>query len=326
MVDKIRCGIVVNTPIAPRAGTGGHAESLPRKDYLLLSEALDAQITNFAPRSVHKTVPRSGLAFWLAQAWNVFQRRDEYDVILSMSEQVGLWLALLFKLARCNKPHVMISHNLTPRKKSLLLRFLHVDSHITKFVCYGSAQSAFLTRDLRIPFEKVEVVPHAVDSLFWRPLPLPTERLITSAGLTSRDYPTLLRAIADVDVDLAIAAASPWTTSHNGKRPGDVPANVKIVRCTPLELRDLYARSLFVVVPLPPRNSQAGSLVIYEAMAMGKAVVTTRNGGQVDIVEEGVTGSYVPAGDASALRQVITHLLEHPREAHSMGAKARKIV
>jgi len=69
-----------------------------------------------------------------------------------------------------------------------------------------------------------------------------------------------------------------------------------------LELRDLYARSRFVVAPLVPSESDNGVTVILEAMVMGKPVVCSRTRGQVDVVQDGVTGIYVP-GDAVAVER-----------------------
>ena len=323
---SMKCMIVVNTPTPWRLGTERRQEEEePRSDYLLLAASMDAQIV--APQ---RGAARRSLAFrfysYLSQAWRVFRRRHEYDVVLTMSEQVGLLLALLFKVARCKKTHIMVSHYMTPSRKSAFLRLLHVDSHITKFICYGTVQAAFLTRDLGVPKEKVEFVLHPKDQLFWRPMPLPEERMIFSAGMLARDYDALVEAVEGLDVDVVIAASSPWVNGKKGPPPGRVLGRVKFVQCTPSEMRELYARSMFVVVPLVPVNIQAGSMVIYESMAMGKAVVTTANGGNVDIVRDGETGHYVPPGDPKALRQAITRLLENPSEARRMGDRGRELV
>jgi Glycosyl transferases group 1 len=61
-------------------------------------------------------------------------------------------------------------------------------------------------------------------------------------------------------------------------------------------------------------------------MAMGKAAIVTRTRGQVDVVREGVSGLYVPPGDARGLRQAIEHLLAHPEEAARMGRAGRELV
>ncbi len=89
------------------------------------------------------------------------------------------------------------------------------------------------------------------------------------------------------------------------------------------ELRDLYARSRFVVVPLHASDTDNGVTVILEAMAMGKAVICSRTRGQVDVIQEGVTGIYVPVGDAAALRAAILSLWAEPQRAQQMGTKCK---
>ena len=297
----------------------------PRKDYLLLAESLGALI--IPAKGPAGRLPGAWFLAFLAQAWQAFRRRGEYDVVLTMTEQVGLPLALLFKLSRCRKPHVMISHYMTPARKSIFLRLFRVHSHIAKIICYGSAQAKFLSDTLGVPPAKVAMVYHAADSAFWKPAPITPERLIVSAGNAARDYPTLLKAVeGGLEADVVIAAFSPWVNGTQRRPKGNAPPNVKFVRCTAEELRDLYTRCLFIVVPLAPVNAHFGSLVIYEAMAMGKAVVTAANAGNVDLVREGETGHYVPPGDAPALRAAITHLIDNPDEALRMGRRAREIV
>jgi mannosyltransferase len=63
-----------------------------------------------------------------------------------------------------------------------------------------------------------------------------------------------------------------------------------------------------------------------EAMACGVPVVATRTGAFVDIVQEGVTGSVVPIGDAASLSAAIEPILDDPALRASMGARARERV
>jgi glycosyltransferase involved in cell wall biosynthesis len=79
-------------------------------------------------------------------------------------------------------------------------------------------------------------------------------------------------------------------------------------------------------VPLVPSDSDNGVTVILEAMAMGKPVVCSRTRGQVDVIEDGVTGIYVPVGNPMALREAMLSLWNEPQRAHAMGARARAYV
>ena len=48
--------------------------------------------------------------------------------------------------------------------------------------------------------------------------------------------------------------------------------------------------------------------------------------GQVDVIQDGVTGVYVPVGDPVALREAMLSLWNDPHRAHTMGARARAYV
>jgi glycosyltransferase involved in cell wall biosynthesis len=93
-----------------------------------------------------------------------------------------------------------------------------------------------------------------------------------------------------------------------------------------VDLRQLYADAQFVVMPLHETDFQAGVTTILEAMAMGKAVVCTRTNGQTDVVIDGITGMYVPPGDAVGLRAAIERLRRDPTQARRLGDAARSYI
>ena len=97
-------------------------------------------------------------------------------------------------------------------------------------------------------------------------------------------------------------------------------------RLTQAELRELYRSSRLVAVPVRDVDFQAGSLVMYEAMACGRPVIATRSRGQEDILEPGETGLYVAPGDADEMRAAISTLLGDPDRAEGMGRRAREVV
>ena len=95
---------------------------------------------------------------------------------------------------------------------------------------------------------------------------------------------------------------------------------------TQYELRQLYADSFFMVMPLENVKFQAGVTAILECLAMGKAVICSRVPGQTDVVVEDENGRYVPPGDPSSLNAEIRRLLSRPEEADRLGANGRKLV
>jgi glycosyltransferase involved in cell wall biosynthesis len=149
---------------------------------------------------------------------------------------------------------------------------------------------------------------------------------LCSVGLERRDYPTLIEAVRGMDVRLIVAAASPWSKRTDTTAGQDIPPNVTVQRFNQHELRQVYANSRFLVMPLFDVDFQAGVTAILEAMAMERAVICSRTRGQTDVIVEGETGLYVPPGDVAALRAAIQRLLNHPEEAARMGRAGRRVV
>ncbi len=71
-----------------------------------------------------------------------------------------------------------------------------------------------------------------------------------------------------------------------------------------------------------PSITEACSMAIIESMAVGRPVVATRAGGNVELIVEGETGRLTERTPA-ALAQAISSLLEDPEERSRMGEAAR---
>jgi glycosyltransferase involved in cell wall biosynthesis len=77
------------------------------------------------------------------------------------------------------------------------------------------------------------------------------------------------------------------------------------------------------VVALTSLN-EGSPVSLIEAMAAGRAVVSTAVGGVADVVTDGVSGVLVPSGDAEALAGAIGALLGEPERRHRLGQAARR--
>lgn len=84
----------------------------------------------------------------------------------------------------------------------------------------------------------------------------------------------------------------------------------------------LAIADLFVL----PSLSEGLSIAILEAMAAGKPVVSTRVGGNPELVVDGETGLLVESADAERLATAMTRLLSDPREARRLGQNSRRRV
>ena len=309
------------------------ADRRPRPDYLELARAMDADTMDIAEAQrrtgwLGRVLQRIGGPGALL-AWASFRERDRYDAIVTDGEQVGILLALLCVLTRQRiGTHMMIVHILSTRRKSSLFKLFRLGRQVDLLLVYSSWQQRFIVEELSIPSDRVVLTPFMVDTRFFAPRTAtsPPRPMICTAGLEQRDYPTLMEAVSGLDLDVVIAAASPWSKRADTTKGVPLPPNVTVCQLGYADLRDLYADSLFVVVPLFDVGFQAGVTTILEAMAMGKAVICSRTIGQTDVVTDGVTGIYIGPGSASALRSAIVDLVDDLDRAHLIGDAGRQYV
>ena len=89
------------------------------------------------------------------------------------------------------------------------------------------------------------------------------------------------------------------------------------------ELVDYYRDADVFVLP---SRSEPWGMVLNEAAAAGLPLVATEESGAArDLIEEGVNGFRVPAGDVSALRERLTRLAEDAELRASAGARSREL-
>ncbi len=349
--------LLVVSATVPSTSRDVSAPRGPRKDYLELQRRLDATVIDRSSvnRSTFSRLLAKTCGMPVAQAWLAFRERSNYRAIFTDGEHIAIPLALLLKLARSRVPHITIGHRLTAAKKRPFFRWIRVDSHIARIALHSRAQYELAVSNLRIPSNRLAFVPYQVDTEFWRPQAVPEERMICSAGLEFRDYPTLFKAVEGLDVQVVIGAASHWSKRRNTAEAQSRPSTVQVGAFDYFTLRDLYGRAAIVVVPLDDIDFQAGVTTILEAMAMGKPVIVTHSAGQTDVVEDrrattrghvprqrpvsllrqfaelagthlDPSGFYVPPGEADTLRRAIEYLLNRPEERARLGAAGRRTV
>jgi glycosyltransferase involved in cell wall biosynthesis len=311
-----------------------------RIDYLEMAPAFGADLIDFPTAAagglISRLLARAGQKE-LSLAWECFRRRGRYRVIFTDGEQIALPLAALLKYLAFferERPRVlMLAHDITTPKKAFFYERLGVQSHIDFTFLFSKWHKAEMQRRWGVPQEQLVDLNFMVDAHFFsmdargvRPPPRKARPQACAVGIEARDYPTLMRAADGLAVDVIIAASSPWSHQQDSTTAQPPPANVRVDRDPRLDVRQLYADSDFVVMPLYDVDRAAGSTTILEAMAMGKAVICSRATGQRDLVVDGETGIYVPPGDVAAMRAAITHLIENPAECRRMGVAGRRRV
>jgi len=311
----------------------------PRRDYVELAQMLDAEVIDGEYMARHaapiaRLVART-VSLAAGQVVEGFLRRRRYSVIVAWADRIGLPLALLLKITRSRQQLVLISIRITNGVKGFFVKRLRVHSHLHSIFA-RSLQRELAADELGVPADKLRIDGPAIDELFWKPTKSASENMICAVGWEERDYATLIEAVRTLPVNVEIAAGtstlpdlpdvSRTVDANLVKSTGELPSTVRLRTYQPLELRELYARSRFVVVPVNPVDFDAGATAITEAMAMGKAVITSRAAALTNVFQDGEAGIFVEPGDVAAWREAIRYLLDHPDEAVLMGEAGRASV
>jgi len=269
------------------------------------------------------------LPLLVAQAMELWLTAGRFDAIVTWGERHSLMAAAVLRVRPRRPGHVAILMWPSKRNRTLLrLLFAKID----RFIAWPPLQRRYTEEKLGIPPERFIDARGPVDTRFWRPMPGAGD-LICGAGQEMRDYGTLLEALRGLDIPCHIAAGQglfkarflheEWQANVGQQT---IPDNVTLGRKPHAELRDLYARSRFVVVPLLPSDMDNGITVITESFAMGKAVICTESPGQTGLLEPGINCVRVPPFDAEALRDAILELWNDPEKCRRLGEAGRQAV
>ncbi|HXW05377.1 MAG TPA: glycosyltransferase family 4 protein [Vicinamibacterales bacterium] len=292
-------------------------------------------------------------------AWELVQE-GRVDLVHGLGASV---LGYARRRARAAAPLVLNPQGLeefgaTDPARARLKRALYLPLRRAVVVCAKAADRVIATdralepavrRHLRVPADRVCVIPNAID-LEWLDSLVTDEdaaRVRATAGVGPRD--TVLLSVGRIEANKGfhvLADALAALRLHSGLPGpcrwvivGDGPYRPTLQRriaasglesaaflAGRLDDRDLHgwyrAASLFV----HPTLYEGSSLVTLEAMAHRKAVVATTAGGIPDKVTPGTTGWLVAPGDASALAAALSAALASGARLGEMGEAGRRVV
>lgn len=280
------------------------------------------QIEWWQRRMLVLPAPGVGWRAFLSGAWATIKTGLRHDVVISANVRNSLAMGFVKRLFGLRWPRLMMVEmrlddpppGLRWRLKVALQRFSYAKVDLM-CVSARKEREQYAER-LRVPLERLRFIPWHTNVLQPRHHPA-TENVIFSAGRTGRDWQTLARAVAGLATPVVVVC------SKSDAERVSFPANVTVLTDIPYaRYRELLSAARVVLIPLEPHVYSSGQVVILEAMALGKPVITTRVLGSEDYIDDGVDGLLVAPGDHQDLRAAIDKVLSNPALEQAMGHNA----
>lgn len=270
-------------------------------------------------------LPIAALPF-LARRENL-QRLNQASAIVATTNSFGVGAAILKRLGYLRSDLLFLPMGLVRRSMSPWLAWWYRwILRGTRILSISRGEQKFLSSALGARVS-VDYIPFGVDEQFWRPGEPGDDGYVLSIGNDqSRDYHTLLSVWRPEDPPLRIVTSLPMPNA---------PANVEIIRgdwrsqiLSDDEVRRLYQRARFVVLPIRETLQPSGQSACLQAMACGKAVILSDIQGLWDrqLMVDGNTVLLTRPGDLEDLRRGIDKLLTSTALAASLGLNARQVI
>jgi glycosyltransferase involved in cell wall biosynthesis len=270
----------------------------------------------------------------LAPQLTVFLDQRNHDVMLSGTETDSIALGVLRRLGLYRRGVVSIVH--APPRPPLdraWLTKLAFGRHDRLLFLSSANRDLYLS--LGIDPARTAVVDWGLDLSYYRPAPLAPDAwehpYVLSAGKTRRDHATLVKGFAGAPIELQLYCSEASAPSESITPPN---AHVHFNRTgysdesetlTDAQLQEAYRGCVAVAVPLTSNGALAGHTSMLEALAMGRAVLVTRNPMfDIDVEREGA-GLVIDVGDVEGWSRALAWVVEHPEETAAMGVRGRQL-
>jgi glycosyltransferase involved in cell wall biosynthesis len=267
-------------------------------------------------------------AFWRLVRFLRRERIDVFQAYFPDSTYFGVPAAWLAGVPRILRTRNNLGYWMTPWHRRL--------GRLCDVLCDGLVANCDACRDAVVADEglspgRVAVLENGVDLSRFPDsrAPARTRRVGVTANLRAvKGLDVFVRAAAEV------SAAHPGATFHVA---GEGPLRPELERLAKevglgerLSLRgsvaDVPDFLAGLEVAVLPSLTEGMSNALLEYMAAGRAIVATAVGGNVRLIEDGVSGLLAPPGDAGRLAAAVGRLLSDPALAARLGAAARRRV
>jgi mannosyltransferase len=281
---------------------------------------------SYAPDGIARMGVGDLLKLWRRRAPLIWHARRNDEMMVGLLLRALGWPLKLIFTSAAQRHHTWITRRLIRRMDAI--------------IATSDVSASFLKRE-------ATVIPHGVDTEVYAPPP-DRAAAFAESGLPGRYAIGCFGRIraqkgSDVFVDAmcrllprypdfsavmvgAVVAEQTGFANDLKKRIEAAGLASRIVITGELEIDEVqrwYQR--LTIYAFTSRNEGFG-LTLIEAMAAGAALVAARAGAAELVVEDGITGVLVPAGDVEALTTALEPLMRDPQAAGAMGARGRQRV
>jgi glycosyltransferase involved in cell wall biosynthesis len=323
-------------------------------DVLALAPEFDdetlAQLTALGIRTKRILLDRTGTnpIRDIGTVWSIFRvlRAERPDVVLAYTMKPIVYGGLAARLAGVRQVFALFTglgyafmdgHSDAKRR---LIRLVTVVLHrlslrrINGAFCYNEQERRDL-RGYRLIPEHVPLIMvpgSGVDTSWFTPTPpvlSPARFLFIGRMLKSKGVGILMEAqrrLRDQGVRAEVHLVGPFDSNPDAVTAQDVraweDAGLAVYHGESRDVRPHLAASTVFVLPTFLREGIPRTIL--EAMASGRAIITTDAPGCGSTIIDGETGFVVPAGRAEPLVTVMRRFVENPQLAVTMGLAARQ--
>lgn len=230
---------------------------------------------------------------------------------------------------------IVVSRHLVKRsKKNFLYNWLY--KNIDRFIFVSEiAKKEFLSSNICIDEDKIVVIYNSVKSgvvdttfnIRDKYNIQPTSTIIAFSGrvVSEKGLDVLFEALSllrDFDFRLIVFGRGEKRYLDELRRKAQelMIADKVIMVGFVDDVRSLISQADIGVIPSIVRESFGLSVI--EFMSLGKAVITTNNGAQVEFVDDGVNGFLVPPSDAKAIANRLRELFDNESLRSNIGRQA----
>jgi len=253
-------------------------------------------------------------------------QRKRFDVVVSWQMRLGVCYGILKRIVHSQNPpvHIIQDFHIDLTQTRLFYRFQlallkWAIPGIDYFFCTSTEEEAIYSRMFHIPRNRIMFLPLVESSSNFEEPSHPQKDYIFSFGKSDRDFETLIRAVAALNLKTYIL-------SRTYKPRVPVPDNVCILRdyVSDREMVQWIASSRMVVLPLQDYRISAGQISMLEVMALARPLIITENMATKEYAVHRHSALFFEAGNDHELAGYIQYLWNNRETAECIGQQARQ--